>query len=195
MSLVPAFEIGVWNAWILQVIFFLVLSLPSVFMSKEVKERVNRGTESMPLSKTQKRLALSTHAVIMPVTFIYSIFLPLKLGTAWLYAGLIIFVLALVMTLMTTYNFAATPLGEPVTRGIYRISRHPIYLSGFVLCAGIGIACASWVLLLFAVLWIAFFQVVVPAEERFLLEKYGDAYREYINRTPRWIGLPKAAVK
>jgi protein-S-isoprenylcysteine O-methyltransferase Ste14 len=192
MSLIPAFEIGVWNAWILQVIFFLVLSLPSVFMSKEAKERVNRGTESMPLSKTQKRLALSTHVVIMPLAFIYSILLPLQLGTAWLYVGLFIFVLGLVMTLMTTYNFAATPLGEPVTRGIYRISRHPIYLSGLVLYAGIGIACASWVLLLFAVLWIAFWQIVVPAEERFLLEKYGNAYREYMKRTPRWIGLPRA---
>jgi protein-S-isoprenylcysteine O-methyltransferase Ste14 len=192
MSLIPAFEIGVWNAWILQVFFLIILSAPSLFMSKEEKEKVNRGMESMPLSKTEKWLALSTHAVIMPLAFIYSIFLPLKLGTAWLYAGLAIFVLGLVMTLMTTYNFAATPLGEPVTRGIYRISRHPIYLSGFVLYAGIGIACASWVLLLCAVLWIAFFQIVVPAEERFLLEKYGNAYRKYMNRTPRWLGRPKS---
>ena len=195
MSLIPTFEIGVWNAWILQVFMFLVLSAPTIFMSKEEKERVNRGTESMPLSKTEKWLALSTHVVIMPLAFIYSIFLPLKLGTAWLYAGLPIFVLALVMTLMTTYNFAATPLGEPVTRGIYRISRHPIYLSGFVLYAGIGIACASWVLLLCAVLWIAFWQIVVSAEESFLLEKYGNAYREYMNRTPRWLGLPKSTAK
>jgi len=192
MSLIPAFEIGVWNAWILQVIFLLTLSAPSFLMSKDAKERVNRGTESTPLSKTEKRLALSTHAVIMPLAFIYSIFLPLKPGTIWLYAGLLIFILALVMTLMTTFNYAATPLGEPVTRGIYRISRHPIYLSGFVLYAGIGIACASWVLLLCAVLWIAFLQVAVPAEERFLLEKYGGAYRKYMDRTPRWIGLPKS---
>jgi protein-S-isoprenylcysteine O-methyltransferase Ste14 len=195
MSLVPAFEIGVWNAWILQVLFFLILSAPELFMSKEEKERLNRGKEDYPLSKTKKWLALSTHVVIMPLAFIYSIFLPLKLDTAWLYAGLPIFVLGLVMTLMTTYNFAATPLGEPVTRGIYRISRHPTYLCGFVLYAGIGIACASWVLLLFAVLWIVFLHIAVPAEERFLLEKYGDAYREYMKRTPRWIGLPKAAAK
>jgi protein-S-isoprenylcysteine O-methyltransferase Ste14 len=192
MSLVPAFEIGIWNAWILQVIFLLIFSAPTLFMSKEDKERVNRGKEDYPLSKNKKWLALSTHVVIMPLAFIYSIFLPLKLGTAWLYVGLAIFVLGLVMTLITTYNFAATPLEEPVTRGIYRISRHPIYLSGFVLYAGIGIACASWVLLLLAVLWIVFLQIAVPAEERFLLGKYGDAYRKYMNRTPRWIGFPKS---
>ena len=192
MSLIPAFEIGIWNAWILQVIFFIVLSAPDFFMSKEAKERTKRATESVPLGKTQKILAYSTHFLIMPFTVIYSIFLPLKLGTVWLYVGLPIFALALVMTVMTTHNYATTPPGEPVTKGFYRISRNPIYLSGFVLYIGMGLACASWVLLLCAVLWIVFLHIVVLAEERFLLQKYGDSYREYMNRTPRWIGIAKA---
>jgi len=192
MPLIPAFEIGIWNAWILQVFIFLVMFVQDFVMGKGVKERTKRATQSMPLTKTKKRLALSTHAVIMPVAAIYSIFLPLKIGTAWLYAGLLIFALSLVMTVMTSISFATTPLGEPVTRGVYRISRHPIYLSAFLLYVGIGIACASWVLLLLAVAWIALWHIVVPAEERFLLEKYGDAYRDYMNRTPRWIGIPKS---
>jgi len=192
MSLIPAFEIGIWNAWILQVIFLLTLSMPDFLMSKEAKERTKRATQSIPLGKTQKILGYSTHFLIMPFTVIYSIFLPLKLGTVWLYVGLPIFALALVMTVITTHNYATTPLGEPVTKGVYRISRNPIYLSGFVLYIGMGLACASWVLLLCAVLWIVFLQIVVLAEERFLLQKYGDSYREYMNRTPRWIGIAKA---
>jgi protein-S-isoprenylcysteine O-methyltransferase Ste14 len=47
-------------------------------------------------------------------------------------------------------------------------------------------------MLLLAVAWIVLWCIVVPAEERFLLEKYGDAYREYMNKTPRWIGIPKS---
>ncbi len=192
MSIIPAFEVGVWNAWILQVIFFLVLSAPNFLMSKEAKERTKRATQSVPLTKTEKMLALSTHAVIMPLTVLYSVFLPLKIGTVWLYVGLPIFALTLVMTVITSINFATSTLDEPVTKGVYRISRHPIYLSGFLLYIGIGVACASWVLLLCAVLWITLWHIVVPAEERFLLEKYGDAYHEYMNRTPRWIGIPKS---
>ena len=195
MSLVPAFEIGIWNAWILQVLFFLTLSIPDFLISKEAKERTKRATQSVPLTKTEKMLALSTHAVITPLTVLYSIFLPLKIGTVWLYVGLPIFALALVMTVMPRINFATTPLDEPVTKGVYRISRHPIYLSGFLLYVGIGIACASWVLLLFAAAWIVLWHIVVPAEERFCLEKYGDFYREYMNRTPRWIGIPKSVEK
>jgi protein-S-isoprenylcysteine O-methyltransferase Ste14 len=192
MSLIPAFEIGIWNAWILQALFILVMFIPDLVMGKEAKERTSRATQAVPFNKVQKRLSLSTHAVIMPLAIIYSIFLPLKTGTAWLYVGLVLYVLALVMTVMVSINFAATPVDKPVTRGVYRISRHPVYLSGFLLYAGIGIAGASWVMLLLAVAWIVLWCIVVPAEERFLLEKYGDAYREYMNKTPRWIGIPKS---
>ena len=128
----------------------------------------------------------------MPFTIIYSIFLPLKIGTAWLYVGLAIFILASVMSVITSVNFATTPLDEPITKGVFRISRNPIYLSGFLLYTAIGIATESWIILLCAILWVVLFHVVLPSEEHFLLEKYGDSYREYINKTPRWIGFPKS---
>jgi protein-S-isoprenylcysteine O-methyltransferase Ste14 len=33
------------------------------------------------------------------------------------------------------------------------------------------------------------------AEERECLEKYWDAYREYMKRTPRWIEIPESGKK
>jgi protein-S-isoprenylcysteine O-methyltransferase Ste14 len=35
----------------------------------------------------------------------------------------------------------------------------------------------------------------VVVEEPFLIEKYGVTYREYMNRTPRWIGIQKSGKK
>jgi len=35
----------------------------------------------------------------------------------------------------------------------------------------------------------------VNVEEQGCLKKYGDTYREYMNRTPRWIGVPKGKSK
>ena len=60
---------------------------------------------------------------------------------------------------------------------------------------GVGIACASWVYILFAWVWIIVWLIAIPYEERDLIEKYSNAYREYMNRTPRWIGIPKSEVK
>jgi protein-S-isoprenylcysteine O-methyltransferase Ste14 len=192
MSLVPAFQIGIWNAWILWVLVFLSMILPDFFMTREAKERTKRATQFAPVTGIKKALVYSTHMVIMPAAAIYSIFLPLKIGTAWLYVGLPIFALAIVMTVMITISFATSPADKPVTRGFYRISRNPIYLSAALMYLGIGIACASWVFMLCAVLWIAFFNIAIPVEERSLIEQYGDAYRDYMKKTPKWIGIPKS---
>ena len=100
------------------------------------------------------------------------------------------------MNLIAGINIATTPLdSEPITRGVYRISRHPAYFGGFLLYLGIGIACASWVFFLFALAWIIIWHIAVPSEEHSCLEHYGDVYREYKDRTPRWIGIPKLKVK
>ena len=192
MSSTPVFEIGLWNAWILLLLLFLTMIVPDFLMGKEGKKRTKRMTEFVPFGKVEKILAYSTHVIIMPFVVVYSIFLPLKTGTVWLYVGLPIFAVSLVMYVVTILNVATTPVDEPVTKGVYRILRHPIYFGGFLMYIGVGIACASWVVLLCAVLWLVLFHIVVPTEERFLVEKYGGAYQEYMNSTPRWIGIPRS---
>jgi len=190
MSLLPVPRIGLWNAWILQVLFFLTMFIPDFFLDKEERKRAKRMNQIAPFKKTKKILALSTHVIIMPFVFFYSVFLPLKIGTPWLYSGLAIFAIALIISIAAIFNATSTPKDTPVTKGIYRISRHPIYLSGFLMYTGMGIACASGVVLLCAVLWIGIWSVLVPDEERFLIERYGDSYREYSTGTARWIGFP-----
>jgi len=192
MTIVPAFDIGIWNAWILWVVMFLAMMVPDFFMSREAKERTKRAMQFVPVTGIKKALAYSTQTVIMPAAAIYSIFLPLKIGTAWLYAGLPIFALGIVMTVMITISFATTPADKPVTKWFYRISRNPIYLSAALMYLGMGIACASWVFMLCAVLWIVFLNLAIPAEERALIAQYGDAYRKYMSKTPRWLGIPKS---
>jgi protein-S-isoprenylcysteine O-methyltransferase Ste14 len=166
--------------------------IPDFFLDEEARKRTKRLSQLAPFKKTEKILSLSTHVVIMPVVFIYSIFLPLKTGTLWLYLGLPVFVVALVISTAAIFSAGSTRIDEPVTRGVYRISRHPIYLSGFLMYLSIAICCASWLVLFCAVLWIAFWHIVVPTEERLLIERYGETYREYMNKTPGWIGIPKA---
>ena len=189
MSLVPAFQIGVWNAWI-----FTVCSLiPLVFVFRPLVARGHKegAAFTASFSKMQKN-AFSSHQLIYFILFIYSIFVPLKLGTVWFYVGLSVFLVGLIPYAMLAANFVKTPLEKPVTRGIYRYSRHPMYVTGFLMLLGTGIASASWILLLLFVVDIILPPLFIEAEERYCLEKYGDAYREYMDRTPRWLGLPKS---
>jgi protein-S-isoprenylcysteine O-methyltransferase Ste14 len=190
MSLIPAFEIGLWNAWIIIVLSFLSGPVSIFLINKQAMKKLT-ATPSVPYSKTEK-IADRIYLLLALATIVYSIFLPLKLGTVWLYVGLPICFLPLVMNLITAVSFATTPLDGLVTKGTYRISRNPICFGAFLTYVGIGIACASWIYLIYAVVLIILMHIGVTPEERFLLEKHGNTYREYMKRTPRWIGIPKS---
>jgi protein-S-isoprenylcysteine O-methyltransferase Ste14 len=183
MSLVPAFEIGVWNAWILAIVFLLLVYIP-ILTLKDFNKKMGQGEEY------GKSGAFMTILFFILITC--PIFLPLKLGTAWFYTGLSIYLLGLVIGIIAIANAASTPLGKPFTKGVYRYSRNPMYLCMIIVFVGIGIASASWFYLLLSAIFIVMAHFMVIAEEQLTLDKLGDAYREYMNRTPRWIGLPKA---
>jgi len=131
--------------------------------------------------------------VIAAVLLLYSVFLPLAIGTMWLYAGLSVYLMGFAFLILATLAFITTPVDKPNTTGIYSISRHPVYLGTWSLFIGIGIASASWVYILLALILLAPMRnaVLIP-EERQCCERFGNAYREYMNRTPRWIGIPKS---
>jgi protein-S-isoprenylcysteine O-methyltransferase Ste14 len=102
------------------------------------------------------------------------------------------YLFGLVMFLIAIANIAATPPGEPFVKGLYRYSRHPMMFFMFLTFIGIGIAAASWLFLLLSAGVIVLYTVYVVAEERGCSERYGESYREYMNRTPRWLGFPRA---
>lgn len=73
------------------------------------------------------------------------------------------------------------------TDGIYAYARNPVYLGLGLLMAGIGIALASdWTLVLLVPAAFILHFGVVRREEIYLERKFGDAYREYRGRVPRY---------
>jgi len=188
MSLIPAFQIGVWNAWIFVLYAILAICIIPVFN----KSANQTGDHSAILNNKEKRILLSYHIIFL-VQCLYSIFLPLKLGTAWFYAGLVVAFLGLVFYTSGIMSLATTHITEePMTKGAYRFSRHPMYVSSSIMFLGVGIACASWLFILLTIAYAVLSLISSIAEERFLLLHYGDSYRQYMSRTPRWLGIPKS---
>ena len=183
MSLIPTFEIGVWNAWMLMVLIFLYILL-TVRIFKNVGQRIAHGEEEQKFSKYV--------ALFFFILLIYSIFLPLKLWTTWFYIGLPLYLLGLTVLTIAIANIAATPQGEPFTKGVYRYSRNALSLGMILVFIGIGIASTSWLFLLLVAILTVITHFMILVEERTCLNKFGKAYRDYMKRTPRWIGIPKS---
>ena len=192
MSLIPAFKIGWWNAWIFMSVFILQM-LAIMFADKRIRQKSH-----VPMHLRQnnlERVAGIIGNVIWMLGMGYSVFLPLQIGTIWFYAGLPVYLVGLIAYAWVFAGFATTPPEKLITTGIYRYLRNPMHLSVIILLIGVGIAAASWVFLLLAVIYVTLPLLWLKAEERHCLKVYGDAYREYMSRTPRYIGLPKSGTK
>lgn len=74
------------------------------------------------------------------------------------------------------------------TNGVWGLTRNPIYLGsifiqlGSSLIADNGITAAS---IIPYFLWLQF--IVLPIEEAGLIKYFGDAYKDYMKKTKRWI--------
>jgi protein-S-isoprenylcysteine O-methyltransferase Ste14 len=77
---------------------------------------------------------------------------------------------------------------EVVTRGAYRVLRHPSYTAGILLNVGVGIALGSWAsALLLGVASAAVYMYRMTVEERTLLAVIGEPYRQFMATRKRLI--------
>jgi len=189
MSLIPEFEVGLWNAWIFMLIS--LLTLPSFFHFAKRRVIPSQDEEFNALSRSNKALFCSSKFIFF-IAAIYSIFLPLKLGTIWFYIGVPITLIGLAGKIVVMVNWANAPPNEPIIKGFYRYSRHPMYVTYFLVFLGVSIATASCLFVLFLIIFSVGAVAFADFEEKGCLEQYGEAYREYAKRTPRWIGIPKS---
>jgi len=186
--LVPAFEIGACNGWLFMMVFPLqwlaVLVIPG-----HIIERTGHPND---LIQSRRGKIMSRLAEIFWVfATLYSIFLPLRIGTPWSYGGLMMFVCGLMMLILATLSVARTKADEPFVGGMYRLSRHPMYLSMIFIYASVCIAAVSWLFLVVTIITFFLQRFLAIQEERYCLEHFGHAYRQYMSRPPRWLGIPK----
>lgn len=82
------------------------------------------------------------------------------------------------------------PTQALATGGIYSHVRNPMYVGLAFIVAGLGIALASdWTLVMLVPAMLLIHFGVIAREERYLQAKFGDAYRQYKARVPRY-GIP-----
>jgi protein-S-isoprenylcysteine O-methyltransferase Ste14 len=120
------------------------------------------------------------------VCLILLVFTPLKLGTPVFIVGAIVTGLGLLGLLVSLLNFKNTPFDQPVSQGLYKISRHPQIVMTSVVLLGACIAIGSWIALIALAVARILSHFGIVAEEEICLKQYGDSYRAYMQRVPRY---------
>lgn len=186
MSLVPEFEIGLLNTWLLTVPIFL----SGILIVMTNKATAKRARDMSGYNEREKKIIMLCMTPYY-LFIIYSVFVPLKLGTIWFTVGFIIFIFCFIAQTNAYVIYRTTSLDEPVVNGVYKISRNPQYFFNIIAFLGVAVAGTSWLMALFVIMYAIPQHLVILREEHLCLEKYGDTYREYMNRTSRYIGIPK----
>ena len=88
-------------------------------------------------------------------------------------------------------NATSRAAAELKTNGFYRWSRNPQYVADIVMLVGWAILSASPSVWIIATGGVIAFALAPFAEEPWLEEVYGEPYRAYRERTPRFFGLPR----
>lgn len=182
--MIPELQIGLWTGWWFSAAFGLINLVLVAVYPKGFSRRLFRFPRFTSLK--ERIISMSSVFLFGRGMIIYSVFVPLRVDTVWFHIGTAVFVLGLIVHTMAMINFAATQPDQPVTKGIYRFSRHPMQVVAIVMWLGVGTATTSWVIILACCLQVILSHRFLIAQERFCVEKYGEKYREYMEKTPRY---------
>jgi protein-S-isoprenylcysteine O-methyltransferase Ste14 len=141
-----------------------------------------------------------------PLFWLYSIlmFLPIILVFVFynyysldflVYAGWILLVFSVVIIWLAGGEFrkkGGAPKGESIAHtsvlvdsGVYAVVRHPQYLGFILFVLALVLMSQHWLSVFSGVLGSALFYRDILREEQMSVEKFGDAYRRYMEQVPR----------
>jgi protein-S-isoprenylcysteine O-methyltransferase Ste14 len=182
MELMPALQFGWLNGWLALALLVLVEgTLFLVFPRAVVARLFDRSGWS------QKQRAFTVAGKLCALVCLALIALtPLKTGGPVFAIGILLVALGSIGLVKALFDFRDTPLDEPVTRGLYRASRHPQIVMATLVLLGACIAVGSWLALAALAAARLLEHLGIVAEEEVCLTRYGNSYRAYLDRVPRY---------
>lgn len=149
------------------------------------KEGLKRAAFFAPLIGKEKA-AYWFYQISNILIFVYLFFLNITTNS-WFYVGLGVYGLGILLCFAAVTNFAKPTENGINLKGLYRISRNPMYVAYFIYFLGCVLLTQS--LVLFAILIV--FQIsahwIILSEERWCIKKFGEEYKSYMSEVRRYI--------
>ena len=183
--------LGLWNLWLFFIPGYGLIWALMIWANRKRGKPIE-DTDFYKMPNGRKCYVIGWIWLI--AVFLVSLFTPINFGLLF-WIGLPLFIIGILLNAIAMYSFARFTGGVNTT-GIYRYSRHPMYIAGLFFLLGlclIGWSTSVWsvVLLILFVLSVPFYHWTALLEEAFLVKKYGDSYHEYMNKTSRYVRILK----
>ncbi|MEL7604391.1 MAG: isoprenylcysteine carboxylmethyltransferase family protein [Bacillota bacterium] len=119
--------------------------------------------------------------------FVILFFLTIRADSVWFYVGLGVAIAGAALYAAAVADYAKPGAAGVNTRGLYRVSRNPMYVAYFIYFLGCALMARSLILFAILLVYQAAAHFIILSEERWCLEQFGEAYREYMRRVRRYI--------
>jgi len=186
------------------VLALVIFPLMAYFRLKSrTNERLDRRQEGLFVLLTLRPIGLTTIAAVVayltnPASMAWAA-APFPLWLRWAGVGEAVAAGLLIIWTMRTLgrNLTDTVVTRKdhtlVTNGPYRFVRHPFYLALALWMTAFSFMAANWFLLAGSLTVLALLVIRTDAEEARLVARFGDAYKNYMTRTGRFLPKLKAS--
>jgi len=185
MELLPTHSISLLNLFWFPLIYGIISLLIMGNIPKESKKRIL--TFPKYKNKWNKFSALFFMVVFGKLIIVYSIFVPIKLDSVYFYIGIVIYSIGIIYSISGMWVFAKADLTKPVTKGVYKYTRHPMQVMYYFSWIGLGFIGGSWIIIIYAFIFPILALPSLIAQEEDCMKKYGAEYIEYLKKTPRFL--------
>lgn len=188
MNLIPEFTISWMNAfW-----FSLLFIITNFVMIKVFPEHYKKRVLTIPKFDNLLTQVIGIfNFFLFQGLIIMSIFIPIKYKSVFFIPGTALFFISYVFYVISLINYATTNPDKPVVKGMYRYSRNPQQITTIIMWLGIGLTMSNFLVLIICLIQVITVYPTFIAQEKYCIKKYGDVYCEYMNKTPRYLGMPK----
>lgn len=150
------------------------------------KEALKRAA-FIPALIGRERVAFLFYQVSTILLLVYPFFLKIQMGSAWFVIGLILYSMGTLLYVIATVNYA-NPNGNGMNlKGLYRVSRNPMYVAYFLYFLGCVLLTSSMVLLVAVIVFQVSAHWIILSEERWCVKEFGEAYIRYMKTVRRYI--------
>lgn len=150
------------------------------------KEALKRAAFFPPLLGKEK-VAFWFYQIATMLLFLYLCFLKIDVDSMWFYPGVFVYGFGVLLCIVSMSNFSKPSRNGINLKGLYRISRNPIYVSYFIYFLGCVLLTRSFILLVLLIVFQVSAHWIILSEERWCVKKFGEAYLNYMEKVRRYI--------
>ena len=163
-----------------------VLLLRYLFLGLLNRDALKRAAFFPPMAGKEKSAYL-IYQITTVFMFIYPYFLKVWTDSPVFMMGLTVYGLGIIVYTASIFSFAKPGMNGVNQKGLYRVSRNPMYVGYFLYFLGCVLLTRSIELFASLILFQISSHWIILSEERWCTEKFGEAYTAYRKKVRRYL--------